>query len=97
MDRHDDDKVMELLHKAEEEVIAEIEIDQALDTEARGDDFYSLRQSITPFDNVPITRDGQSHPPIGVEVLVLNHITDEARTKGADMGWGPSAPMITDA
>jgi hypothetical protein len=97
MDRHDDEEVMELLHEAEEEVIAEIEIDQALDAEAQGDDFYSLRQSITPFDNVPVTRDGQSHPPIGVEASVLNHISDEARTKGADMGWGPSTSMITDA
>jgi hypothetical protein len=93
MDRHDDEEVMELLHEAEEEVIAEIEIDQALDAEAQGDDFYSLCQSITPFDNVPVTRDGQSHPPIDV----LNHITEEARAKGADMGWGPSMPMNTDA
>jgi hypothetical protein len=33
MDRHEDDIVMSLLYKAEEEVIAEIEIDQALDAQ----------------------------------------------------------------
>ncbi|KAN0136319.1 hypothetical protein V8E53_005924 [Lactarius tabidus] len=97
MDRHNDDEVMELLLKAKEEVIAEIEIDQVTDAEHRGDDFYSLRQTITPFDNIPVTREGQSHPPIGIEVSILNRITDEAREKGADMGWGPSASMITDA
>ncbi|KAN0127277.1 hypothetical protein V8E53_014881 [Lactarius tabidus] len=96
MDTHDDNEVMDLLHEAEEEVIAEIEIDQAIDAENRGDDFYSLRQSVTPFDNVPVTRDGQSHPPIGIEASILNHITDEAREKGANMGWGPSVSMITD-
>jgi hypothetical protein len=97
LNAHKDEEVLQLLHEAEEEVIAEIEIDQALDTEMQGDYFYSLRQSITPFDNVPVTRDGPSHPPISVEVSILNHITDEAKAKGADMGWGPSASMITDA
>ncbi|KAN0133886.1 hypothetical protein V8E53_008318, partial [Lactarius tabidus] len=77
MDRHDDDEVLELLHEAEEEVIAEIEIDQALDAEARGDDFYLLRQTVTPFDNVPVTRDGQAHPPISIEASILNHNSDE--------------------
>jgi hypothetical protein len=89
MDRHDEDEIMELLHEAEEEVIAEIEIDQAVDAEARGDDFYSLRQSITPFDNVPVTREGSSHPPIGVEASILNQISDEAKAKGARHGLGP--------
>jgi hypothetical protein len=97
MDRHDDDEVMELLHEAEEEVIAEIEIDQAIDAGERGDNFYSLRQTITPFDNVPDTRDGQSHPPIDIEASILKHISDEAKEKGESMGWGPSASMITDA
>jgi hypothetical protein len=97
MDRHDDDEVMELLHEAEDEVIVEIEIDQALDTEARGDNFYSLRSTVTPFDNILVTRNGPSHPPIGIEASILNHISEEAKAKGADMGWGPSASMITDA
>jgi hypothetical protein len=99
MDKHDDNEVMELLHEAEEEVIAEIEINMAVDAEARGDDFYSLRQTDTPFepfDNVPVTQDGQSHPPISVEASILNQISDEARAKVSDMGWGPSASMITD-
>jgi hypothetical protein len=94
MDKHDDNEVLELLHEAEEEVVAEIEINQAIDTENRGDDYFGLH--IPQFDNIPVTRDG-THPPIGVEALILNHILDKARTKGADMGWGPSVSMITDA
>jgi hypothetical protein len=97
MDKHDDNEVMELLHEAEEEVIAEIEIDQAIDAENRGVDYYSVGPSITPFDNVPITQDGPLHPPFSIEASILNNITDKAREKGADMGWGPSASMITDA
>jgi hypothetical protein len=97
MDRHEDNEVMDLLHEAEEEVIAEIEIDQAIDAENQGVDFYSLGQYSTPLDNVPVTCNGQSHPPIGIEALILNHITDKAREKGADMGWGPSVSMIMDA
>jgi hypothetical protein len=97
MDRHDNDEVMELLQEAEEEVIAEIEIDEAVDAEARGDDFFSLRSTITPFDNIPVTRNRPSHPPFGIKASILNHISDEAKAKGSDMGWGPSASMITDA
>jgi hypothetical protein len=53
MDRHNEDEIMELLHEAEEEVIAEIEINQAVDAEARGDDFYSLQESFHPFRQCP--------------------------------------------
>jgi hypothetical protein len=94
MDKHDNDEVLQLLYEAEEEVIAEIEIDQAIDAENRGDDYFGL--PIPRFDSVPVTRDG-THPPIGIEASILNCISDEARAKGNDMGWGPSASMITDA
>jgi hypothetical protein len=65
--------------------------------EARGDDFYSWRQTDTPLDNVPATRDGQSHSSTGIEASILEHTSDEVQAKGANMGWGPSVSMITDA
>jgi hypothetical protein len=96
MDKHNDNKVMDLLNKAKEEVIAEIEIDEAINNNLRGSDYYRLGATVTPFDNIPVTQN-RSHPPIGIEAWILNHISDEAREKGADMGWGPSVSMITDA
>jgi hypothetical protein len=40
-------------------------------------------------DNVPCHRDGSSHPPIGIEASILNHISDEAKAEGSRHGLGP--------
>jgi hypothetical protein len=81
MDKHDNNEVMDMLHKAEEEVITEIKIDQAIGEQDywRTDVGSSAHPvPIEPFDNVPVTQEGPAHPPIGVEASILNHITDEA-------------------
>jgi hypothetical protein len=90
MEKHDEEEIMRLLEEAEEEVIAEIEIDEELLDQRDGATTYD---SIPPgFDDVPVTRDGPSHPPIDVEFAVLNNISEEARRRGESMGWnGPSA------
>ncbi|KAN0139106.1 hypothetical protein V8E53_003108 [Lactarius tabidus] len=107
-DLHDKDEIAQLLQEAEHEVLDEEEIEQEMlatrgewgDTIEDGTLPSPYRRSTTippPFDNIPITRDGPSHPPIRVEAAILNTITEQGREKANDMGWGPSASMTIDA
>jgi hypothetical protein len=91
MDRHDDDEVMELLHEAEEEVIAEIEIDQAIDAEARGDDFYSLRQTITHSTTFP-SHGTDSHTHQSASKHRSQPISDEAKQR--EQTWAGAPPRL---
>jgi hypothetical protein len=108
MEKHDEEEIMRLLEEAEEEVIAEIEIDEELLGQRNGATDYDSIPLPSPypegthprpgFDDVPVTRDGPSHPPIDVEFAVLNNISEEARRRGESMGWnGPSATQPQDA
>jgi hypothetical protein len=109
MDKHDKEEIMKLLNEAEEEVIAEIKIEQELSgqcTEWAADydtlplpSPYPEGTSMRPFfDNVPVTWDGPVHPPIGVETAILNNISDNTRCQGGDMGWNcPSVSTAQDA
>ncbi|KAN0139140.1 hypothetical protein V8E53_003029 [Lactarius tabidus] len=89
MEKRDEDEIMQMLEEAEEEVIAEIKIDEEL---------LAGTHTRPLFDDIPVTHDGPSHPPIDVEFAILNNITEEARRRGESMGWnGPSVTMPQDA
>ncbi|KAN0130579.1 hypothetical protein V8E53_011665 [Lactarius tabidus] len=102
-DLHDEDEIAHMLQEAEREVLeqemlaASREWGDAVDDGTLPSPFHRLPTIPPPFDNVPITRDGPSHPPIGVENTILNTITKKGQEKASDMGWGPSVSMIIDA
>jgi hypothetical protein len=85
---HDEAEIAELLQEAEQEVLDEEEVKQEM-MNARGvwgdaiedrsllSPYHRATNIPPPFDNVPITREGPSHPPIGVETAILNTITEK--------------------